>query len=290
MITQRTTTTPLSPNRRGLPPPLELDLSDMGRAVGWVRGDTIGFRGFGSAVEAANAACVGHRGLARRLARRDGGPKIPVGTERLSLARRGDAEVVLASGRPIATLLRPRVEQRVDGPGGDDSFGFELRVPAPTYEVRMRAMGYVVYRALRKSGIRWAMWAHDDRRAVRDRAASEMEVTSASRPAATSGPARSGSSPGFGWGLAFLALAGVLVLTFVVPSPVNALVTLAVLGALTLAGMLELPRRWWERRGRPPARPRGPVDGTSTTPSAAAASYGARHLDLREVPCPIARM
>ena len=108
MVTTRTPTTPLSPGRRGLPPPLALELTVMDRKVGWIRDDVIGFRGFHGEMEATHAAWVAHRGLERRLAKGEGRgptPTLPADTVRLALARRGGAEVVLASGRRIATLV-----------------------------------------------------------------------------------------------------------------------------------------------------------------------------------------
>jgi hypothetical protein len=39
---------------------------------------------------------------------------------------------------------------------GDNAI--ELSIPTPTTEVHVRGAAYLVYRTLRKSGIRWAMW------------------------------------------------------------------------------------------------------------------------------------
>jgi hypothetical protein len=136
------------------PPPLSLDLVDADRAVGWIRGDVIGFRGFANETEATHAAWVAHRTVARRLARTHGGRHVPVDIEPLALRRSdtGKGDVILVSNRPIADLLRP-------GDGGvGDSFGFELTVPAPTTELQLRGIAYLVYRTLRKSGVRWALW------------------------------------------------------------------------------------------------------------------------------------
>src|SRR5512132_1086655 len=140
--------------RLALPPPLSLTLHDGDRTVGWVRGDAVGFHGFADATEAAHAAWVAYRALARRHARTHGTRPPPIDTEPLALHRRGDEESILASGRPIATLVRPDP----DGSSGADSFGFEIRVPHPADELRVRALGHLMYRTLRKSGVRWAMW------------------------------------------------------------------------------------------------------------------------------------
>ena len=148
-------TATLSPDHLGLPPPtLDFDLTDGDVTVGCATGDTIAFRGFASETEAAHAAWLAHRTLRRHLARRDGTRPIPVDTLPLAIRPRdgGEGEEILAGGEPIATLVRPRPE------GGDDSFGFALRATGTRNELRLRAKAYLVYRALRKSGIRWALW------------------------------------------------------------------------------------------------------------------------------------
>lgn len=159
-------TAPLAPDRLGLPPPpLELELIDAGRVAGRIRGDAVSFRGFADETEAAHAAWVAHRTLARRLARMLGARPIPVDSEPLAIERRDGAEVIVAGGaggRPIATLLRPERDV-ADGADGAGSFGFEIRVPgiaadAPANELQVRAAAHQMYRALRKSGLRWAMW------------------------------------------------------------------------------------------------------------------------------------
>jgi hypothetical protein len=147
-------TTQLAPDRLALPPPLDLDLVDAGRAVGWVADNAVGFRGFGDETEAAHAAWVAHRTIARRLARTHGTQSVPVDIEPLAIQRVEAKEMILASGRPIAALVRPGPDSR----SGVDSFGFELVIPTPITELEARAMAYLTYRTLRKSGIRWAMW------------------------------------------------------------------------------------------------------------------------------------
>ena len=147
-------TTQLAPDRLALPPPLDLDLVDADRAAGWIADNAVGFRGFGDETEAAHAAWVAHRTVARRLARTHGTRPVPVDIEPLAIQRIERSEMILASGRPIAALVRPGP----DGRSGVDSFGFELVIPTPTSELEVRAMAYLMYRTLRKSGIRWAMW------------------------------------------------------------------------------------------------------------------------------------
>jgi len=140
------------------PPPFEMDLVDAGDVVGWITGDKIGFRGFADETEATHAAWVAHRTLARRLARTHGTRLVPVDIEPLALKRSdvGDTDVILASNRPIADLIRPGSQSR-----GGDSYGFELVVPPPTTELQLRGVAYLIYRTLRKSGVRWAIWRPD---------------------------------------------------------------------------------------------------------------------------------
>jgi hypothetical protein len=155
-------TAQLTPTHMAVPPPRELDLIDAGRLVGWVDGDVVGFRGFATETEAAHAAWVAYRTLSRRLARRDrdGSRPVPVDTAPLAIAKRGGRDAILASGRAIATLVRPEADVRGDAA----SFAFEIRVPSPMDEVRMRAMAYLMYLSLRKSGMRWALWTRGRRR------------------------------------------------------------------------------------------------------------------------------
>jgi hypothetical protein len=147
----------LAPDRLGLPPPLDFDLVDAGRSTGWIADNAVGFRGFGDETETAHAAWVAHRALARRLARTHGTRPVPADIEPLAIQRVDGKEMILASGRPIATLVRPGSDSR----SGVDSFGFELLIPTPTTELEARALAYLMYRTLRKSGIRWAMWRPD---------------------------------------------------------------------------------------------------------------------------------
>ncbi|MGQ0713693.1 MAG: hypothetical protein ACT4PJ_08160 [Gemmatimonadaceae bacterium] len=151
---QDNATATLSPDRRDVPTALQLSLVDAGHKVGWVAGDVVGFRGFAGEVEAAHAAWVAHRAIASRLARRSGEWPVPIDTEPLAMQRGDDGDVILASSRPIGTLLRPGP----DSLSGPDSFGFEIRSPHPTDELGMRAKAYLAYRTLRKSGVRWALW------------------------------------------------------------------------------------------------------------------------------------
>jgi hypothetical protein len=144
-------TTQLSPERLAVPPPSMLHLNDADRTVGWINGDRVGFRGFATDEEAAHAAWVAHRTLTRRLARSHNLRPVPIGSEPLALRREGDAEFIVASSGPIATLVRPEY----DSIGESDSHGFEISIPQPADEVLVRAMAHLIYRTIRKSGLRW---------------------------------------------------------------------------------------------------------------------------------------
>ena len=149
-------TTMLSPERLGVPPPNAanrptMNLMDADRTVGWINGDRVGFRGFATDEEAAHAAWVAHRTMTRRLARRHNLRPLPIGSEPLAIRYEGDEELIVASSGPVATLVRPEY----GSPSGRDSFGFELSVPQPADEVLVRAMAHLIYRTLRKSGVRW---------------------------------------------------------------------------------------------------------------------------------------
>jgi hypothetical protein len=144
-------------DRLALPPPLRLDLVDDERAVGWIDDNAIAFRGFADATEAANAAWVAYRTIARRRARPHGTRPIPIDVEPLALQRVGDSEAIIASTRRIATLLRPGAESR----RGEESFGFVIALPEPTSELEALALADLAYRTIRKSGVRWALWRRD---------------------------------------------------------------------------------------------------------------------------------
>lgn len=148
------------PARLALPPPLDFPLADHDRLVGWVQHDVVGFCGFGDEQEAAHAAWVAYRTLDRRLARSRGRRPIPIDAAPLTIDLGRVPHVVRASGAPIAELYPPGSER-----AGAAGFAFGIRIPHPADELRMRAMAYLMYLALRKSGLRWALFARPPRRA-----------------------------------------------------------------------------------------------------------------------------
>ena len=135
-------------------PPL-LELHDADRLVGWIDGDVVRFRGFGSERSAAHAAAVAHDAMRRRLARGNRATASETEADLGTIRRATDRANATANGRPVASVLRPFLD-RIDGNGAGD-FAFEVRVPPPIDELRMRGMAYVMYRALRSSGIAWPL-------------------------------------------------------------------------------------------------------------------------------------
>ena len=152
----RSANTPTTLEHHGVPPPLALELFDSDQHVGWVRADALGFGGFATANEAGHGAWVAYRAIWRRHAKQHGLRPHPVVPTPIELRSMGDRDLILASGRPFATLIRPASDA-----DGANSFGFEIRLPAPVDELSARSAAYLVYRTLRKSGIRWTLWVRD---------------------------------------------------------------------------------------------------------------------------------
>ncbi|HJU90419.1 MAG TPA: hypothetical protein VJ672_13570 [Gemmatimonadaceae bacterium] len=143
-----------SPGRIGLPPPAAWNLVDGDRLVGWTRDTRIGFRGFADQTEAVHAAWVAYRTLARRLARTHGMSPVPIDSARLGVHHNEERQSIVAGQSVIGTLFRPGDES----PTGSESFAFEVVLPHDADELEVRALAYLMYRALRKSGLRWALW------------------------------------------------------------------------------------------------------------------------------------
>ena len=135
-------------------PPL-FELRDADRLVGWIDGDVVRFRGFGSERSASHAAALAHQTMRRRLARGSRGTSSEMEADLGTIRRATDRANATANGRPVASVLRLFVDSFDRGGTGD--FAFEVRVPPPIDELRMRGMAYVMYRALRSSGIAWPL-------------------------------------------------------------------------------------------------------------------------------------
>jgi hypothetical protein len=251
------TASPIVPPRLAVPPPgLALDLIDTDRRVGWVSGDVIGFRGFGSHVEAVHAAWAAHRALARRLDRPTAGARpILIDPEPLALARQGDRELILADGRPIATLLRPRPAS----PGGSDSFGFEMKLQAPADELTMRVAAHLVYRTLRRSGLGWAMWSRDARRGSPPPAEQVPQREPGAAIAEATMIRRRGMSVGamlvrMTTIALILVLIALAVRPFAVTQPITIPLAVVAVAGLGAAAVGDANRRWRSRRMQPSDR------------------------------------
>jgi hypothetical protein len=144
--------TQVTTTRTDLPPPTRHLLHDE-RPIGWLAGTTFGFVGFADAREAANAAWVAYRTVSRKVAPLLGVRPTPIDIEPLSIESRDGREMILASGRPVAALVRPDPES----PGGRVWFGFAIEVSPAIGERMMPAIMRAAGHALLKSGIRWSM-------------------------------------------------------------------------------------------------------------------------------------
>jgi hypothetical protein len=238
-------TTTLAAGRLGLPPPARWNLYDAERTIGWTTESTVGFLGFADQTEAVNAAWVAYRALSRRLARDQGTRLIPIDTATLTVQRQGDRELILADARPIGTLVRPGEHS----PAGAHSFAFEIALPEPADELRVRAMAHLMYRTLRKSGLRWALWQSDPRGALPDPSPTReaREAREAREPAA-----RKPVTPST-WAALGLASVSLLVLALVVPKGLGVALAVAGLAALAAFRAAAMTGR---RLPRPPAEQR----------------------------------
>ena len=149
-----------SHGQTGLPPPAMWTLMDGDRVVGWTADNAVGYRGFGSHTEAVHAAWVAYRALAHRLARTHGTRPVPIDSATLAVQRRDEREWILADGRPIATLVRHDAESASE----PDSFGFEIEIPHAADDLQLQSLAHLMYRTIRRSGLRWALWRSDSSR------------------------------------------------------------------------------------------------------------------------------
>jgi hypothetical protein len=145
------TTTP-SPSPQS--PSLSLELRDGERIVGWITGDVVRFHGFRSKRQAAQAAVIAHKGMLRRIARGRGRTDSTTETDLGTIRRSTDRRNAPADSRPVASVLSPPTN---DLNGSGSGFAFEIRVPPPHDELRMRGIAYVMYRSLRSSGLSWPL-------------------------------------------------------------------------------------------------------------------------------------
>jgi hypothetical protein len=235
------------PNRLPEPPPVSadgfyLDLMDGERVIGWIAPDAIGFRGFANDVEAAHAAWVAYRALSRHIAQRDGGAMLPIDAPPLAILDRSNERLVIANNRSIARLVDPSR----DVESGAPSHAFELQLDGPRDELTVRSKAHLVYRALRRAGVRWAMW-----RPARP-LAGVVAATTDEKPDAHMRV----SSPLPVWAAAVSAVLLIVAIALVAPDAALAIGALIGMIALIIVRLVGL-HRGWPPRGMPRAVGRG---------------------------------
>lgn len=142
------------PARLAVPPPMDITLDDEHRRVGWVNGDSVVFTGFRDEAEAAQAAWVAHRALMQHIVTSFGSRSAPLKAERLMVVRDEQGGTVRADGRPIARVLAPAADARIEA----GQLAISLRLPTPFDEQAIRDAAWSLYRELRASGARWGIF------------------------------------------------------------------------------------------------------------------------------------
>lgn len=93
--------------------------------IGWISGQTIGFRGFATKDDAREASVAARRALDRAiLAQHTGWPLHALTSERVQTVHDGAYEWFYDGSAPVARLLRPQRRAY------DQSFGIELVLPS----------------------------------------------------------------------------------------------------------------------------------------------------------------
>lgn len=111
--------------------------------VGHIRDDLVGFLGFATVDEAAEAACIAHRALARR---RSGTPGSPA--DEYLFGHTDEGQFVIARSGVLARLLPP------DPVSGEMGWGFELALRAnEAPRIFALARARLIWAALRTSGL-----------------------------------------------------------------------------------------------------------------------------------------
>jgi hypothetical protein len=131
--------------------------------VGWIGDGRLAFTGFATLGDAAKAAWVAHVALERRRAKSRGEAAPHIEPE-LELWVSGADEWLTIEGKRVARLLSPASTV----PEGDSWFGFELVFSPGTLTFDIESSAHVVYRGLRRSGVRWPMRESHSPGALRD--------------------------------------------------------------------------------------------------------------------------
>ncbi len=114
------------------------------RRIGYLRGDVVGFIGFGTDDEAARAACIAYRALVRRRA----GTAAASAPEEYLFGHTEEGQFVIAQSGVLARLIPPDVVT------GEESWGFEIALrPDESIEIFAMARARLMWNALRSSGL-----------------------------------------------------------------------------------------------------------------------------------------
>jgi len=145
-----------------LPSATAVRLVDGTGEVGSIDGSRVEFTGFADPGEAAAAAWVAHAALERRRAksRREEPPHLE--RPELYLVRSGEDEWIVGEGKRLARLVRPKLQDcRSPSNEADETsascFGIEVVLSPDPSELMIGSSAYVIYLALRRSGLRWSI-------------------------------------------------------------------------------------------------------------------------------------
>jgi len=119
-------------------------LFEDGKEVGYIRGSEVGFAGFTSQMDAAQAAYAAHRALARRRAKSSWTPSPP---EEFLVGERGEAQYVIERSGLLARLYEPKP----DAGRADWGFAVTLRTEESLHVFAM-SRARIMWSALRASG------------------------------------------------------------------------------------------------------------------------------------------
>lgn len=113
------------------------------RRIGYLRGDLVGFMGFATETEAAQAASLAHRALVRRRAGAAAGS-----SDEYFFGHTEEGQYVIARSGLIARLVPP------DPVTGEDAWGFETSLePEESVGIFAMARARLMWSALRASGV-----------------------------------------------------------------------------------------------------------------------------------------
>ena len=145
-----------------LPRPSAQQLLDGTGEIGRIDGQRLEFTGFADLAEAAAAAWVAHAALERRRAKSWREPAPYLERPQLYLVRSDEHEWIEAAGKRLARLVRPNPPgNRPHSNEADEistsCFGIEIAIPPDTSELTIDSSAYVIYLALRRSGLRWSI-------------------------------------------------------------------------------------------------------------------------------------